>query len=131
LCMAKDDLYDYLVENRLAWREDASNETTKYQRNLLRHEVVPVLKKLNPNLEETIFQTSERIRGAEAIFGRYVSEVKNRALKETDEAIYISVPELETSLSIATVLHELLKPYHFPFEKSKQVAANLHNSSRT
>jgi tRNA(Ile)-lysidine synthase len=131
LCMAKDDLYDYLVEKRLAWREDASNETTKYQRNLLRHEVVPVLKKLNPNLEETIFQTSERIRGAEAIFENYISEVKNRAVKETDEAIYISVPELETSLSLATVLHELLKPYHFPFEKSKQIAANLHNSSGT
>ncbi|MBK0401761.1 tRNA lysidine(34) synthetase TilS [Adhaeribacter sp. BT258] len=131
LCMAKDDLYDYLVENRLAWREDASNETTKYQRNLLRHEVVPVLKKLNPNLEETIFQTSERIRGAEAIFERYVSEAKNRAVKETDEATYINVPELETSLSLATVLHELLKPYHFPFEKSKQIAANLHNASGT
>ncbi|KAA9327348.1 tRNA lysidine(34) synthetase TilS [Adhaeribacter soli] len=131
LCMAKDDLYDYLVQNRLAWREDASNETTKYQRNLLRHEVVPVLKKINPNLEETIFQTTERIRGAEAIFERYLSDVKNRALKETDEAAYINVPELETSISLAVVLHELLKPYHFPFEKSKIIAENLHNSSGT
>ncbi|MFC5269384.1 tRNA lysidine(34) synthetase TilS [Adhaeribacter terreus] len=131
LCMAKDDLYDYLVEKRLAWREDASNETTKYQRNLLRHEVVPVLKKLNPNLEETIFQTSERIRGAEAIFENYVAEVKNRAVKESDEATYINVLELEKSLSLATVLHELLKPYHFPFEKSKQIAENLRNTSGT
>jgi tRNA(Ile)-lysidine synthase len=131
LCMAKDDLYDYLVENRLAWREDASNETTKYQRNLLRHDVVPVLKTINPNLEETIFQTSERIRGAEAIFERYVSEVKNRALSETDEAAFINVPEMETSLSLAVVLHELLKPYHFPFEKSKIIAGNLHNTSGT
>ncbi len=131
LCLAKDDLYDHLVTEKLIWREDASNETTKYQRNLLRHEVVPVLKKLNPNLEETIFQTSERIRGAEAIFERYVSEVKNRAVKETNEAIFINVPELETSLALATVLHELLKPYHFAFEKSKQIAANLHNTSGT
>lgn len=129
LCLAKDDMYEFVTENRLIWREDTSNETTKYQRNLIRHEVVPVLKQLNPNLEETIAQTTERIRGAELIMEQYLSGLKTRALRETPEAVFISIAELQTSLALPVVLSELLKPYNFNYETVKQLAENLESQS--
>ena len=67
LCLTKDDIYEYVTQHQLIWREDSSNETTKYQRNLIRHEVIPVLKRINPRLETTINQTIEKIQGAEQI----------------------------------------------------------------
>ncbi len=39
---------------------------TIYKRNLIRHEVVPVLKKMNPSLEKTFEITSQRLRSAES-----------------------------------------------------------------
>jgi tRNA(Ile)-lysidine synthase len=64
LASAKDDLYDYLVENRLIWREDASNDSPVYQRNRLRQQVLPVLREINPNLDNTMAATAERVGGA-------------------------------------------------------------------
>ena len=40
LSMAKGDLLKYAKENDLEWREDSTNENTKYLRNRIRHNVV-------------------------------------------------------------------------------------------
>ena len=61
----KEMIYEYVVKNELLWREDSSNQSVKYQRNLIRNEIVPLLKNINPNLENTIRQTIEKVTGVE------------------------------------------------------------------
>jgi tRNA(Ile)-lysidine synthase len=56
LFASKEEILLYAKENKLSWREDSSNESSKYQRNLIRLEVIPLLKKINPNLENTFLQ---------------------------------------------------------------------------
>lgn len=48
----------YLREKGQPWREDASNEDTRHARNLLRHEVFPVLQRMNPNVHEAMARTA-------------------------------------------------------------------------
>lgn len=50
---AKDEILTYLKKHRIKYRKDSSNLDTKFSRNFIRHEVIPQLKKLNPNLEKT------------------------------------------------------------------------------
>ncbi|MEQ9099827.1 MAG: tRNA lysidine(34) synthetase TilS [Imperialibacter sp.] len=45
----------------LKWREDASNAKDDYERNKLRHHVVPVLEELNPSLGGTLKDTLARL----------------------------------------------------------------------
>lgn len=47
------------------WREDTSNRDLNYARNRVRHEVLPALRQLNPNLEATLSDTAEIARGEE------------------------------------------------------------------
>ncbi len=61
----QEQIYDLVVENRMAWREDSSNESTKYQRNFIRHEIVPKFQEMNPVFDQTLAQTSARIRAVE------------------------------------------------------------------
>jgi len=51
LFATRADIETYASENEIAWREDSSNQTDAYQRNLIRHQVIPALKKINPALE--------------------------------------------------------------------------------
>jgi tRNA(Ile)-lysidine synthase TilS/MesJ len=46
------DIRNYITEASVPFREDSSNATTNYTRNLLRHKVLPILSELNPHLEE-------------------------------------------------------------------------------
>ncbi len=52
----------YCKNNNLAFITDSSNLTDDYSRNKLRHNVVPVLKEINPNIEDTVLRNCINIR---------------------------------------------------------------------
>ncbi|MDO7886426.1 tRNA lysidine(34) synthetase TilS [Hymenobacter cheonanensis] len=125
LASAKDDLYDYLVENRLIWREDASNDSPVYQRNRLRQQVLPVLREINPNLDNTLASTAERVGGAEEIVRRYVADTAAQARRDAPEATYFSIATLQNTAATTLVLHELLRPFGFSWPVTKEIVASL------
>ncbi len=125
LAQAKDDLYDYLVENRLIWREDASNDSPVYQRNRLRQQVLPVLREINPNLDNTLAATAERVGGAEEIVRRYVADTAAQARRDAPEATYFSIATLQNTAAATLVLHELLRPFGFSWPVTKEIVASF------
>ena len=50
LTTSRAEIMTYLAEHHLNHVEDATNEDTSYARNRLRHQVLPVLRSLNPNV---------------------------------------------------------------------------------
>ncbi|MCB0490581.1 MAG: tRNA lysidine(34) synthetase TilS, partial [Cyclobacteriaceae bacterium] len=60
LGFTRDELLAYTVENKIEWREDRSNDTDDYDRNFIRHNILPQLRSLNPSLDESMLQTQER-----------------------------------------------------------------------
>ena len=125
LSCEKDDLYDYVVEHRLIWREDASNDSPVYQRNRLRQQVLPVLREINPNLDNTLAATAERVGGAEEIVRRYVEDLGAQARWEEPEATYFDIALLQNTAATALVLHELLRPFGFSWAVSKEIVASF------
>ena len=49
LNVTRDEIEEYIERNSLEFREDASNLDTNYNRNRIRHEVLPIFEKINPN----------------------------------------------------------------------------------
>ncbi|MBC8083586.1 MAG: tRNA lysidine(34) synthetase TilS [Hymenobacter sp.] len=123
LGIGKPELYEYLVENHLIWREDASNDSPVYQRNRLRQEVLPVLRALNPNLDQTLQFTAERVGGAEEIVRRYVADTAAAAQHTEDEVTYLNIATLQRTAAATLVLHELLRPFGFSFPVVKAIVA--------
>jgi len=125
LHMGKDFLHDYIVERRLIWREDDSNDSPVYQRNLLRHEVLPVLREINPSLDQTLQATAERVGGAEEIVRRYVAETAAQARRDEAEAVYLNIATLQSTTATALVLHALLRPFSFSWLVVKDIVAGF------
>jgi len=129
LPVTKDDIYEFVTANKIIWREDSSNETTKYQRNKIRHEVIPVLKEINPSLEETMQHTAERVSHAEAIVVAYIEQLREQSVKEAEDAVYISLVPLRNATGLPVVLHELLRPFNFSYTVVLELAAALEGIS--
>lgn len=125
LGLRKEDMYDYVTDHQLIWREDSSNETTLYQRNKIRHEVIPVLKQLNPNLEHTVQQTAEKISGAELIVSDYVQKIGQQVLRSENGIWYLDIAGLQTALALPLVLFELLRPFGFSFDVTQTIITAL------
>lgn len=58
LAVTRTGLADYAHRHNLTWREDESNADTTRSRNLIRHDVLPLLAQLNPQVVATLARTS-------------------------------------------------------------------------
>jgi tRNA(Ile)-lysidine synthase len=54
----RNEIVAYLQERGLAWREDASNQSPRFYRNRLRHELIPYLEGSHPRLKQRLWQTA-------------------------------------------------------------------------
>ena len=70
----------YCAENDLAYVTDSTNLSDDYTRNKLRHQVMPVLRELNPGVGESIGRTSSILREADEYLN-YISEKELKAAK--------------------------------------------------
>jgi tRNA(Ile)-lysidine synthase len=72
--VSREELGAYLRQLGQSWREDATNADVSFTRNRLRHELMPLLRQLNPNLDEVLAQTAEIARAEEAYWEREVGQ---------------------------------------------------------
>ena len=75
LFCTKNEIEIFSKKNKLKHREDRSNASDKYTRNKIRHKVIPVLKELNQNIENTIINDIERLKAVELIYKREIEKV--------------------------------------------------------
>lgn len=119
---------EYARKESLEWREDSSNATDDYQRNIIRHRVVPVLKEINPNLEDTFSDTVWRL-GASRDFARgYLKEFNVRNMYYDGRHVFIRKEELSHNRFGSVILWELLKDLGFNFDQCREIVEKTHQS---
>lgn len=62
LCLSRQETEAFCREKGLLFRTDSTNSSVEYTRNRLRLEVLPLLRELNPNIEETLVRTARGFR---------------------------------------------------------------------
>lgn len=65
LSFSRTQLRDYAEEHALAWIEDPSNLDLSYDRNFIRHEVLPLLEKRWPAVKDTLARTAKHCAEAQ------------------------------------------------------------------
>lgn len=113
LVFSRAEIEEYAVKNKLKWREDTSNATTKYERNKIRHKLVPVLEDINPQFSDAFSNTQSYLQGSQSLVNDYISLLKSMFWTEKDGLISISLKDLYDLPNLKTILFELLKDYGF------------------
>ncbi len=85
LIFSREEIKHYAKANNLKWREDSSNASTKYLRNKLRHDVIPTLKEVNPELLANFKNTLSNLNDTTDIIEESVNAVLKRAIKTIDD----------------------------------------------
>jgi tRNA(Ile)-lysidine synthase len=125
LFATKEQIIDSLVQAGLSWRDDRSNEELYYDRNKIRHQVVPVLKELNPNFEEGAGKTLQRIRESERFFEEAVRAWTERAVSRSGDGLQIAWDVLQNAPAPPTLLYEILAPYGFRSAQLRDLSGPL------
>ena len=67
LSLSRDTLARYADDNQLLWREDPSNTDTRYDRNFVRHELIPVIASRWPGVSGSLTRTASHCRDAVSV----------------------------------------------------------------
>jgi tRNA(Ile)-lysidine synthase len=121
LYASKEQIQHYAATERLMWREDTSNNKQDYQRNFLRHEIVPRLKEINPSLQETFRNTLERLVGANELLKIYLNSVRQEAFQLSHGLLHITKKNILETSAPAVLLWELIKEMGFNFEQCQNI----------
>jgi tRNA(Ile)-lysidine synthase len=100
-------------KSRLVYREDRSNIETKYQRNKIRHDVIPAMEQINPSFIATMAANIKRLEEAAAIFSHAVDRVREELFEPGSEGILIDIGRLKGMSPLQTWLYELFSPFRF------------------
>ena len=113
LSFSRQDILDFTQEFKIRWREDRSNASTKYLRNKLRHEVIPILKGINPQMLKNFTETIDYLKDAKQIIEDRIDEVSDKIIEVRSNGIYLNIDVITSQNNPKAYLYELLKNYGF------------------
>ncbi|WP_298511745.1 tRNA lysidine(34) synthetase TilS [uncultured Kordia sp.] len=114
LTFTRSDIKAYAEAHNLQWREDSSNASTKYIRNKIRHDIVPLLKELNPAFMDNFEKTQEYLRQSKDILHESVQKLREQFVENVADGQYrIEIDELQKLANPKAYTYELLKEFGF------------------
>ncbi|WP_308993764.1 tRNA lysidine(34) synthetase TilS [Mariniflexile litorale] len=114
LPFSRETIEAYVKDNKIQWVEDSGNKTTKYVRNKLRHDVIPVLKEINPSLLESFQKTMSHLQGASDIVDDSIEALfKNGIMKLTPTGFKMQISEIQKFYNPKAYLYRFLNIYGF------------------
>jgi tRNA(Ile)-lysidine synthetase, N-terminal domain/tRNA(Ile)-lysidine synthetase, C-terminal domain len=111
LFASREKIKKYCIKHKVNFREDKSNAETKYTRNKIRHLVIPILKEINPSIEDTLNETAKRLGATNDIVNYFTDKLRESLMKKKDGNLVVNIHRLKPSLGNNTLLYELFKPF--------------------
>ncbi|MCX6012755.1 MAG: tRNA lysidine(34) synthetase TilS [Chloroflexi bacterium] len=99
----REDTENYCNRNNLIARIDSSNKSYQFLRNRFRYELMPLLKKYNPRIRESLLRTSQVVDEVCDYMEQQVSDLDDEVYKLVDHSIIIN---REYFLRLATVIQK-------------------------
>ena len=137
LDMTRKQIEGFALANRIRYRNDSTNFSSEYKRNMLRNEVFPIFERINPSFIRTLNREMGYLSEAEEIVSDYcqkeIAAISSDALSRHPEErsdVRISYDDLLSRKHWRYLLYHILEPYGF---NSSTLASleNLLSSDRT
>ncbi|WP_300173910.1 tRNA lysidine(34) synthetase TilS [uncultured Aliivibrio sp.] len=116
----RSDIERYAQKNRLEWVEDESNKDTRFDRNFLRHEVVPNLVTRWPSFASAVSRSAQLCAEQESLLTELL-QPKLIEFQDTYQGISVSKLDNESELSRNMLLRLWLKQFSIPLPSQVQL----------
>lgn len=113
LQFSRKEIEAYAKQQQIKWREDSSNASTKYLRNKIRHEMVPLFEELNPEFLKSFLQTQSHLKESQDLVEDYISLIYPETVKKGKLGYELDIAFLQKIPNTKSVLYQLLKSFGF------------------
>jgi len=113
LIFSREEIEEYAKENQIQWREDTSNASDKYDRNKIRHHVVPVFKELNSSFLSSFQNTLYYLKQEQSLINDAVQNAYQKVVIEDKNQLKIDISALLQYKNYKAYLYQWLHKYGF------------------
>lgn len=113
LPFSREALEAFAKKEYIEWREDASNASTKYLRNKLRHDVIPILKQMNPQLLQNFQTTISNLQDSQDLIDDALVKIQKKLVAVDGDQITLNIKKLKKLSNPKAYLYQLLKDFNF------------------
>ena len=113
LPFTRSQIEDFARKKHYKWREDSSNSSDKYMRNKIRHQIVPVMEELNPQLLEGFSKTQQHLQESLDLVEDYISLLYPKLIQRDKYGYAIDITFLKKVPNQKQILYQLLKTFGF------------------
>jgi len=129
LFATREQIEEYSSKNNLKYRNDSSNESTVFVRNIIRHNIIPELKKINPSFEKTMMQNIKNLSDTAAIYNERINSITEKIVLQNNNHYKIPISELNKLPEKQVWLFEFLSQFGFSNAVSNNIIAGINNNS--
>lgn len=120
LSFTKNEILQFVKENKLDYVDDASNQSSKYTRNLFRNEIIPAISKVYPQANENLIDNINRFKEIETLYKLSVSKIKKQLIKEKGAEWHIPIKQLMGYKNRA-LIYEIISGFGFSEKQIDEV----------
>lgn len=118
LSWTKADILQYLDTHQQTYVTDSTNADVQYRRNSIRHEVLPLLQRLNPKVVQAINQMAHHLTETQSVYAEAIAHLcqeceMQKGTKALSAYTFLSWDKLHALSHPHAVLRELLTPLAF------------------
>ena len=125
----REEIRSFIEENNLKFVEDSSNNSDKYTRNYFRHQLIPSIQKVFPQVEENLLNNIDRFNEIETLYQQSIDLHKKKLLERKGNEIHIPVLKLLKSKPLKTIVYEIIKDFGFTAHQTEEVLNLLKSES--
>jgi tRNA(Ile)-lysidine synthase len=129
LFATREQIEEYAKLNNLKYRNDSSNKSTVFIRNIIRHKIIPEFKKINPSFEKTMMQNTENLKNASTIFNNHIEKTTRDIVIKNGNQYKISIDKLNNLPEKQTWLFEFLNKFGFSFDNVVNIISKLNTNA--
>ena len=139
LNILKIDILDYAQQNSVDFREDSSNSSEDYQRNMIRNSVLPSFNEFDDNVMLKFERTINNLQSTKIFVDEIMKETKNQLFVNYTDSIKVNIEMLMEKKPLEFYVHNLFHEFGFNYKEvikifnsdsGKHILSNTHNMTK-
>ena len=104
---SRREILEYAVAQKIPFREDSSNRSTKYLRNKIRLGLIPRIREINPKFTDLMRRNIERLTDTQLFIEAAVAHMREEVVTQADGIATIHVERIEAAYPRNFAVYEL------------------------
>ena len=130
LFATRTEITEYAIRHNIPYKNDSSNASDKYQRNYIRHHILPEFYKLRNDFSKSLNSTITHLNEVEQYANSHIKKELEGIIEESEFGIFqISISKLIDNNFCKLLLYYALKNYNFQNSHIDDISKLIENKT--